>query len=94
MSLELWGTFSVRDHLDDRAFIADVLLYDQLVIPTLPKGAPETEWPAKWNIKKQKTLLADLGDLVIPIPWTADRRANWQARFDNEHPEERRLAPG
>jgi len=94
MSLELWGTFSVRDHLEHRAFIADVLLYDQLVIPTLPKNEPETEWPPEWNIKKQKTLLADLGDLVIPIPWTADRRTQWQARFDSGLPEERRLTRG
>jgi hypothetical protein len=30
MSTEAWGTFSVQDHLAERAFIADVLLYDSL----------------------------------------------------------------
>jgi hypothetical protein len=92
MSIELWGTFSVRDHIADRAFIADVLLYDRLVIPTLPEGEPETEWPAEWNLRKQKTLLADLGDIAIAIPWTKERHASWQTRFDDKSAEERRLA--
>ena len=30
MRAELWGTFSVRDHLRPRSFIAEVLLYDRL----------------------------------------------------------------
>src|SRR5262249_34330772 len=92
MCIELWGTFSVRDHLVDRAFIADVLLYDHLVIPTLPEGSPETEWPAEWDLPKQRTLLGDLGDLAIPIPWTKERRDQWQTRFDDKGAEERRLA--
>jgi hypothetical protein len=31
--METWGTFSVTDHLGRRAFVADVILYDRLVIP-------------------------------------------------------------
>jgi len=92
MTRELWGTFSVRDHLVDRAFVADVLLYDQLVIPTLPEDEAETEWPASWNLLKQRTLLRDLGDLAIPIPWNKDRRDRWQKRLDDARAEERRLA--
>jgi hypothetical protein len=92
MTTELWGTFSVRDHMVDRAFIADVLLYDRLVIPTLPEADPETEWPVEWDLKKQKTLLADLGHLAIPVPWTKERRSEWQKRFDDQRPEERRVA--
>ena len=94
MTIELWGTFSVRDHLADRAFVADVLLYDQLVIPTMPEGEDEAEWPALWNIAKQRTALGDLGDLAIPIPWNKDRRDTWQKRFDDARSEERRLARG
>jgi hypothetical protein len=33
---ELWGTFSVRDHCRRGAFIAEVLLYDQLLLPVVP----------------------------------------------------------
>src|SRR6478672_430120 len=73
MSIELWGTFSVRDHLVERAFIADVLLYDRLVIPTRPDGTPGDEWPAAWKSAKQRTLLGDLAELAISVPWDAQR---------------------
>lgn len=33
MKLEQWGTFSVKDHLRSRAFVAEVILFDKLVIP-------------------------------------------------------------
>ncbi|HSZ60623.1 MAG TPA: hypothetical protein VK828_02425 [Terriglobales bacterium] len=90
MAIELWGTFSVRDHLAARAFVADVLLYDQLVIPTLPEGSSEDGWPAAWNLAKQRALLNDLGNLAIPIPWDEQRRATWQRRFDDANSEQRR----
>jgi hypothetical protein len=37
--IELWGTFSVKDHLRERAFVAEVLLYDRLVIPRPPTNS-------------------------------------------------------
>jgi hypothetical protein len=92
MTIELWGKFSVRDHIINRAFVADVLLYDRLVIPTCPEDRPETEWPEEWDLPKQKSLLADLGDLAIPVPWTKERHSEWQTRFDDKRAEERRLA--
>jgi hypothetical protein len=92
MTIEFWGTFSVRDHLIDRAFVADVLLYDRLVIPTLPEDEPESEWPTRWNLAKQRTLLSNLDELAIPIPWSQDRRNTWQKRFDDARGEERRRA--
>jgi hypothetical protein len=39
--VEVWGTYSVADHLSARAFVADVLLYDQLVIPRPPTAEEE-----------------------------------------------------
>ena len=92
MPIELWGTFSVRDHLEPRAFVADVLLYDRLVIPTLPDGRSESEWPRSWNLAKQKSLLRDLGELAIAIPWDNERRQTWQDRFDSAQDEVRRKA--
>jgi len=92
MSIELWGTFSVRDHLVERAFIADVLLYDRLVIPTRPDGTPGDDWPAAWKSAKQRTLLGDLAELAISVPWDAQRREQWQKRFDAANDKERRLA--
>jgi hypothetical protein len=92
MTIELWGTFSVRDHIIDRAFVADVLLYDRLVIPTLPEGDSEATWPREWELAKQKSLLGDLGDLAIAIPWDKSHRDTWQKRFDDQRSEERRQA--
>ena len=92
MTVELWGTFSVKDHLVNRAFVADVLLYDQLVIPTKPKNEPDDEWPITWNLAKQNNFLQNLGDLAIAIPWDKDRRDKWQKRYDDPRIEERREA--
>jgi hypothetical protein len=30
---EIWAAYSVTDHLAKKAFVADVMLYDRLVIP-------------------------------------------------------------
>jgi hypothetical protein len=43
MQLDTWGAFSVTDHLGPRAFVADVLLYDKLVIP-VPEGKERERW--------------------------------------------------
>src|SRR5580698_2757326 len=83
MIKEVWGTFSVRDHLVERAFVADVLLYDRLVIPTQPEGGDPKEWPAEWALSRQQQLLNVLGELAVPIPWTAERRQQWQRKFDD-----------
>lgn len=94
MSIELWGTFSVRDHLAPRAFVADVLLYDRVVVPTLPEKADPSKWPKSWDLARQQVLLAELGDLAVTIPWTEERRKQWQDRFDADAPSERAAAKG
>jgi len=58
----------------------------------LPEADAETEWPVEWDLEKQKSLLADLGELAIPVPWTKERRSEWQKRFDGQRAEERRVA--
>ena len=71
MKLQQWGTFSVKDHLKPRAFVADVLLFDQLVIPrpatakelySEGQGEPSEDqrdrWLRKgWNPDRQRELL-------------------------------------
>jgi hypothetical protein len=75
MSREVWGTFSVRDHLVEHAFVADVLLYDRLLIPTKPEKEDPNEWPATWDLARLNRVLGVLGNLAIPIPWTRERDA-------------------
>jgi hypothetical protein len=48
---EVWATYSVRDHLAPKAFVADVMLYDRLVIP-VPAENDESHW-AEWDVARQ-----------------------------------------
>lgn len=84
MSVEYWGTFSVRDHLAPRAFVADILLYDRLLIPTLAEGDPVDSWETEWDLARQQTLLGHLGEFGIPFPWNSNRRAQFDEDFAGE----------
>jgi hypothetical protein len=90
MDWELWGTFSVSDHLRPRAFVADVLLYDRLVIPTPPDSDDEEQdrWrEQKWDPERQRQILAlmdeDRQNRVIRVPWTEQLRNVWESKHSN-----------
>ena len=73
-----WGSFSVRDHLKEQAFVAELLLYDRLVIPVPPPNN-EGEWRRwarnTWKPDRQAELLQILGkDLCVRLPWTKELR--------------------
>lgn len=84
---ELWATFSVEDHRRPGAFVAEVLLYDKLIIPVPPTEADglsvaevlteQRRW-AKWDPQRQREILDILGDRAEKIPWTAARQAEWR----------------
>src|SRR6478752_4999299 len=40
MDSQLWGTFSVADHLRRTPFVADVLLFDRLIVPVPISSMP------------------------------------------------------
>lgn len=88
---ELWGTFSVKDHCRPGAFVAEVLLYDKLLIPVLPTVADgltaneanreRQRWSKNaWNPERQQEILKILGERAERIPWTVDRQAEWQVQ--------------
>lgn len=90
MKVELWGTFSVRDHLRERPFVAEVLLYDRLMIPrptTLKEEEPGpgeedevTRWRRQgWQPERLRELLDILGegDLAVELPWGKLVRKDW-----------------
>jgi len=96
---ELWATFSVMDHVRPGAFVAEVLLYDRLLLPVPPRASDlptdpearatsEKEWKrwkdTKWDPARQGQLLGILGDLAEPIPWTADRQAEWRQEMASQ----------
>ena len=80
--VSLWGTFSVADHLRRRPFVADVLLYDQLIVP-VPDGDDEMKrWrDLKRNPQLQHDLLEIVGKLGVPIRWSIERHNQWAERY-------------
>jgi hypothetical protein len=84
--ISLWGTFSVVDHKRRRPFIADVLLYDRLVVP-VPNGPNEVE---RWrgihrDPDLQNRLLGIVGDLVVKVPWSLQLHDAWARRYADEN---------
>lgn len=81
MNRERWGTFAVNDHLRRRAFVADVLLYDRLVIP-YPPGDDRIKWKEEgWKPDRLDDYLEILGDLAIRVAWDEQKREIFRARF-------------
>lgn len=59
-----------------------MILYDRLIVPVPPEG-DDQEWKRwdedkGWKPARQRMLLAELGDYVRKVPWTADLRRHWQ----------------
>ncbi|MGA2167152.1 MAG: hypothetical protein ABSG62_03000 [Terracidiphilus sp.] len=98
MKLQQWGTFSVRDHLKPRAFVADVLLFDKLVIPRPaaaselcgegqadPNGDQRDRWIQQgWDPDRQRELLDVLGEFnrAVELPWGKEAQQDWQTIHD------------
>jgi hypothetical protein len=91
---ELWGTFSVHDHCRRGAFVAEVLMYDKLLIPVppaVPDGLDPTEakrewqrWTdSNWDPERQQAIVNILGDRAQPIPWTAEMQGQWKSAMQD-----------
>jgi hypothetical protein len=72
MAREVWGTYSVKDHLAPRAFLADLMFYDRLVLP-VPLPGEEDKWK-DWNPKRQGAFISVLEEAkrVKTVPWKVD----------------------
>ena len=82
---QIWGTFSVVDHKRPGAFIADVIMYDKLVIPVPPSPSGDDKETAeerkrweKWDPARQAKLMGILGDLAVPVHWNRQWRDEWE----------------
>jgi len=90
MAREVWGTFSVADHLRECAFVAEILLYDRLVLP-VPPARDEQAWERwceqGWRPGAQREMIDCLRrvnpDLVWEIPWDEDREAIFAKRYES-----------
>ena len=83
MGKQVWGTFSVKDHCDPSAFVAEVMLYDRLVIPIPPDAGERARWESeRWNPARLDTILEILGDRAYPVTWDASRQTSWRNRYE------------
>lgn len=84
---ELWGTFAVDDHLRPRAFVAETILFDRVVVPLPPKAseAEHRDWiRSGWQPDRLLEIRKRLGSLAIGVPWTPELRAQWRAEYSSE----------
>lgn len=86
MPFERWGSLSVDDHIDTEALIANVLLFDRLIIPVMTEQPDRNErayWVSKgWDPTLQSERLNLLDDLVVRRPWNEQRRSIFRTRLD------------
>ncbi len=83
MAREVWGTFSVKDHLAVNAFVSDVMLYDRLVIPTPPNDEEYKRWEKEgWRPNDLDRILEILGDRAYKVKWDEARQEKWKTRFE------------
>lgn len=85
MSLERWGSLSVSDHIDTRALVANVLLYDRLIFPEYTEADDRDEryyWLEHgWDPELQARRLDQLGEIAIRKPWDKTRRDLFSDRY-------------
>ena len=73
---------SVIDHKRPHAFVAELGLFDALVVPVPPSGADAQAWSAEnWNGALQAELLDAIPDHKLRrVPWDATQRGRWAQR--------------
>jgi hypothetical protein len=83
MGREVWGTFSVNDHVGAWPFVSDLMLFDRLRIP-IPAEKDWKEWEETqgWQPDRQKAVLKVLGERAKPMVWGDAERAKWQQRWE------------
>jgi len=82
---DIWGTFSVEDAFRRRAFVADVLLYDRLVIPFPADKATEQRWEQRGHdlrVLQHKIEILRRRKLVKVAPWTEHTTQVFRARLE------------
>lgn len=82
MAKEVCATFSVKDHCEENAFVAEVMLYDRLAIP-VPTPGSEKYWKPEWKLDRLYPLLEILKDRVIRVPWDAEKHTEWKTQYEN-----------
>jgi hypothetical protein len=69
-----------------RAFVAETILFDRVVIPLPPKGngAERRDWVrAGWQPDRLLEIRKRLGALAVAVPWSEELRAQWRAEYSS-----------
>lgn len=83
MVRERWGTYSVKDHKNTQSLIADVLLYDRIVLPRPPNDEETERWEKLgWDPYLLEKRLEQLGPLSVKVPWSKDRQKIYKKKMD------------
>lgn len=80
MARQIWGCYSVADHLERRAFVADLLLYDRLVVP-IPSADDLGRWEKWWGPDRQTRLLDILGPFAERMVWSPGLREQFEREW-------------
>jgi hypothetical protein len=82
MARKRWATFSVADHLNIRALVPDILLFDRLAFP-FPADKEERDlWIRNdWDPDLLQYILVELEDLALAVDWGAEQRAQFQSNM-------------
>ena len=85
MVKERWAALSVKDHIDTRSLVPDILMYDRLVVPTCPAEQSEIDrWTARgWDPKVQQKRLEKLGEIAVRVPWDLEHQIIFGTQMDN-----------
>ena len=87
---ELWGTFSVSDHLRPDPFAADVLLFDRLAIPAATPDDVDRWSSIGRRPELQSEVLEVLRDLpgwaLYEIPWDDEKRRYFHDNYADPAP--------
>jgi hypothetical protein len=92
---ELWGTFSVWDHVRPGAFLAEVVMYDKLVVPVPPDPEKaetaedrafaeeqEDRWKKEgWKPQRLRDILQIVGPVAEPVEWDRKRHKQWASQY-------------
>jgi hypothetical protein len=79
--MQRWAAFSVRAHGDRASLATDLLLYDKLILPVPEDEKEFARWARnQWKPEDLAKTVVEGGDRILPVPWTAQLRA----QFDND----------